>query len=202
MRKARIGVLGALVLLCGLACAQTNGTYLGFWADGFHDGYKTPQQVDQLIADLKRAGANAVFLEARLRANSFYLKSLEPPVKDPAYSPDFDALADAITKAHAAGIEVHAWLVVCPAGGDAEMKADPRHVLNLHGPSAADPDNWIALDNNRKALDGSNYSLDPGIRMPPPTSPTSFSTSSRTTRLTASTSTTCATPATPGATIR
>ncbi len=29
MRKARIGVLGALVLLCGLACAQTNGTYLG-----------------------------------------------------------------------------------------------------------------------------------------------------------------------------
>jgi uncharacterized protein (TIGR03437 family) len=158
MKKARFTSLAALFLLPGVLMGQ----YLGFWADAFHDGYKTPQQVDQLIADAKRAGANALFLEARVRANSLYLKSLEPPFRDPGYSPDFDALADVISKAHAAGIEAHAWLVICPAGSDAEMKADPRHILNTHGPSAAGRENWMALDNTGKAFDGSNYSLDPG----------------------------------------
>jgi uncharacterized protein (TIGR03437 family) len=158
MKKARLALLAALFLLPAVSMGQ----YLGFWADGFHDGYKTPQQVDQLIADAKRAGANALFVEVRLRGNSFYLKSLEPPVRDPGYSPDFDALADVISKAHTAGIEAHAWLVICPAGSDAEMKADPRHILNTHGPSAAGRDNWMALDNTGKAFDGSNYSLDPG----------------------------------------
>jgi uncharacterized protein (TIGR03437 family) len=158
MKKARFTLLAALFLLPAVSMGQ----YMGFWADGFHDGYKTAQQVDQLIADAKRAGANALFVEARVRANSLYLKSLEPPFRDPGYSPDFDALADVISKAHAAGIEVHAWLVICPAGSDAEMKADPRHILNTHGPSATGRDNWIALDNTGKAFDGSNYSLDPG----------------------------------------
>ena len=158
MKKARLALLAALFLLPGVSMGQ----YMGFWADAFHDGYKTPQQVDQLIADAKRAGANALFVEARVRANSLYVKSLEPPVRDPGYSPDFDALADVISKAHAAGIQAHAWLVICPAGSDAEMKADPRHILNTHGPSAAGRDNWMALDNTGKAFDGSNYSLDPG----------------------------------------
>jgi uncharacterized lipoprotein YddW (UPF0748 family) len=103
MRTVAI-VVFAIAAICGPARAQTGGTYIGFWADGFHDGYKTPQQVDQLIADAKRAGASAIFPEIRVRANSFYLKSLEPPVHDPAYSPDYDALADLIAKAHAAGI--------------------------------------------------------------------------------------------------
>jgi uncharacterized protein (TIGR03437 family) len=157
MKKARLALLALLLLPC-----VSVGQYVGFWADAFHDGYKTPQQVDQLIADARRAGANALFVEVRLRANSFYLKSLEPPVRDPGYSPDFDALADVVSKAHAAGIEAHTWLVICPAGSDTEMKADPRHILNTHGPSAAGRDNWIALDNTGKAFDGSNYSLDPG----------------------------------------
>jgi uncharacterized protein (TIGR03437 family) len=158
MKKARFTLLAALFLL---PCVSM-GQYMGFWADAFHDGYKTPQQVDQLIADARRAGANVLFVEARVRANSLYVKSLEPPFRDPGYSPDFDALAEVISKAHAAGIEAHAWLVICPAGSDAEMKADPRHILNTHGPSAAGRDNWIALDNTGKAFDGSNYSLDPG----------------------------------------
>lgn len=107
-RPACVALLGAATL-----AAQQ---YRAFWADAFHDGFKTPAQVEQLVDDLSAARANAVFAEVRRRGDSYYLRSLEPPAEDPAYSPSFDALEYLIERAHARGIEVHAWFPVTPSG--------------------------------------------------------------------------------------
>lgn len=115
-----------------------------------------------LVADAKRAGANALFIQVRRRANSFYIKSLEPPVRETGYSPDFDALADTIAKAHAAGIEVHAWFAVCPVGGSTEAASDPRHIVNLHGPTQPGRENWMSVTNTGQTLVSNNYWIDPG----------------------------------------
>ncbi|SEM78066.1 cell wall-binding repeat-containing protein [Lihuaxuella thermophila] len=54
-----------------------------FWVDMFRNGAKTPAQVDQLLLDVKKAKANAIFLQVRRRGDAFYNNSLEPRTEDP-----------------------------------------------------------------------------------------------------------------------
>ena len=41
--------------------------FRAFWVDAFHDGIKTPEQVDKLIADAQRANVNALIVQVRRR---------------------------------------------------------------------------------------------------------------------------------------
>src|SRR5438105_4253718 len=124
-----------LLVIASLALSAQQ--YRAFWADAFHSGFKTPAQVDKLIDDMVTARANAVFVEIRRRADSYYLHSLEPPAEDPEYDPGFDVLAYLIDRAHAHSIEVHAWFPVYKIVDPAVPPRDPRNVWNLHGPRAA-----------------------------------------------------------------
>ena len=99
------------LLLIALAPAQQ---YRAFWADAFHRGFKSPAQVDQMIEDVVKAKGNAIFPQMRRRGDVYFLNSLEPPAEDSDYTPGFDALQYLIERAHARGIEVHAWFVVGP----------------------------------------------------------------------------------------
>src|SRR5260370_41150950 len=49
------------------------------WVDAFHDGFKTPAQVDDLLAWARSANLNAVFVQVRRRGDAYYVKSFEPP---------------------------------------------------------------------------------------------------------------------------
>lgn len=129
-----------------------------FWADAFRVGFKTPEQVDRLIADVQLARCNAVFIEVRLDGYSYYLRSLEPPHQDREYSKGFDALEYAIYKAHEIGIEVHAWFPVYPLWRSARPPEDDRHIWYRHGPAAEGRDMWMTLS----STGGISTSLDPG----------------------------------------
>lgn len=136
-----------------------------FWVDAFHEGYKTPQHTRQLIADAERAGANALIIQVRRRADSYYRDSLEPIASDVA--PGYDPLADVITQAHARGIQVHAWAVTYPAWKDNYPQPDQSHVWYQHGPTKPGYDNWFTRDVDGQAGEcgGPNectYFLDPG----------------------------------------
>ncbi len=37
--------------------------FRAFWVDAFHDGIKTPEQVDKLIADARKANVNALIVQ-------------------------------------------------------------------------------------------------------------------------------------------
>ena len=143
-----------LVLVACLASAQQ---YRAFWADAFHSGYKSPAEVDTLVENLARARANAVFMQVRRRADSYYTRTLEVPAQDPAYTSSFDALQYLIERAHARGIEVHAWFNVYPLWSGAPP-ANPDHLWHQHGPRAPGEDMWM----NIYANGGVSDALDPG----------------------------------------
>lgn len=148
-------IAGGLLAVALSAAAQQ---YRAFWADAFHDGYKSAAQVDRLLDDVAAARANAVFVEVRSEGGSYYTRSTEPPAQDRDYAPGFDALAYLIERAHARSIEVHAWFPVTPLWRSASQPADPRHLWYAHGPKAAGADMWMSLNAAGKA----STSVDPG----------------------------------------
>lgn len=146
------------LLLLFLALTASAEQYRAFWADAFHPGYKSPSEVDQMIDDLVKAQANAVIVEVRSRGGSYFTDSIEPPAEDSAYSPTFDALRYVIEKAHAKGIEVHAWYPVTPLWPLANAPKDPKHAWNLHGPAAKGDAMWMTMTASGKI----SGSVDPG----------------------------------------
>ena len=145
-----------MLLGTAIACGQQ---YRAFWADAFHSGYKSPAEVDRMIEDVTRARSNAIFLEARRRADSYYLRTLEVPAQDAAWPVSFDALQYLIDRAHARGIEVHAWFVVFPLWPtNIAPPRDPNHLWYAHGPLASGDDNWMSVSSRGQT----GGSLDPG----------------------------------------
>jgi uncharacterized lipoprotein YddW (UPF0748 family) len=86
--------------------------YRAVWVDAFHDGIKSPAQVDRLVSDAHEANLNAIFVQVRKRGDAYYSSSLEPRPWDIFAPASFDPLGHLLRRAHAANppIEVHAWL--------------------------------------------------------------------------------------------
>lgn len=86
--------------------------FRALWVDAFHDGMKSPAQVEKLVADAHRANLNALIVQVRKRGDAYFNQSDEPRATDIQGPPEFDPLAYVIQLAHASTprIEVHAWL--------------------------------------------------------------------------------------------
>jgi len=86
--------------------------YRALWVDAFHDGIKSPLQVEKLVADAHRGNLNALVVQVRKRGDAYFNLSDEPRATDIQGPPEFDPLAYVIQLAHASTprIEVHAWL--------------------------------------------------------------------------------------------
>jgi len=123
-----------------------------FWVDGFNDGYKTPQQCEAMVANLRRMHCNAVFVQMRKRADAYYASSYEPwALDDPQH---FDALAYVCKLAHAPGlprIEVHAWINACAVGGN----KSPESLTKRH------PE-WFSTSDGGADYDDESTKIDPG----------------------------------------
>jgi uncharacterized lipoprotein YddW (UPF0748 family) len=139
------------------------------WVDAFHDGFKTAQQVDDLVAWARRANLNALFVEVRRRGDAYYLKSFEPRTEDPDLAPDFDALQYLIEKAHQGPqrLQVHAWLATLPIWWQRDTPPSaPNHAFNLHGLDADADRTWLMYRDDGQAWAGNDsggtYYLDPG----------------------------------------
>jgi uncharacterized lipoprotein YddW (UPF0748 family) len=132
------------------------------WVDAFHAGIRSPEEAAQLIADARRIHINTLIVQVRRRGDALYTGGLEPPLDDPNYDASFDALAHIVEKAHAAKLQVHAWLNAMPVWRDETPPKDARHVFNLHGPAATGENGWLtsARDGRQKFPVG--YFLDPG----------------------------------------
>jgi len=122
--------------------------YRALWVDAFHDGIKSPAQVEKLVADAHRANLNALMVQVRKAGDAYFNQSDEPRAADIKGPADFDPLAYVIRLAHGANprIEVHAWLNTFFAGQSSKVYLE-------HG------DSW-----GNRADDGSagGY-LDPGV---------------------------------------
>jgi uncharacterized lipoprotein YddW (UPF0748 family) len=139
------------------------------WVDAFHNGFKTPQQVDDLVAWARSANLNALFVEVRRRGDAYYLKSFEPRAEDPDLAPAFDALQYLIDKAHQGPqrLQVHAWLATLPIWWQRDTPPlAVNHPFNLRGLTADPADTWLMYRDDGAAWAGNGasgmYYLDPG----------------------------------------
>jgi uncharacterized lipoprotein YddW (UPF0748 family) len=138
------------------------GQLRGLWVDAFGPGMKTPAEIDQLILDAKRMKLNALFAQVGRRGDCYCNKAAMPRTSDPAVPAGFDPLEDLIQKAHAVGIQVHAWIITTSIHNAATPPAQPDHVFNTHGITRTGRDNWIMIRFDGVNRAGNDYLLDPG----------------------------------------
>ncbi len=145
-------ILTALLSIPALSAAEFRGLYV----DAFHPGFKTHEQVTQMVNAAKGANFNALIVQVRKRGDAYYNSSIEPKAADMAA--EYDPLADVIAQAHAAGLEVHAWLTVYEVMHDSKWyNPAPNHVYNTH------PE-WLMKDREgNTTLAGQKIYLDPGV---------------------------------------
>lgn len=109
----------------------------GFWVPRWD--IQTAAGIDVAVTAAGLLGMNLLLIQVAGEGEAYYRSDLLP--RPLAVAKDFDPLAYAIEKGHAAGIEVHAWINVYASGTLAGRPADPAHPLNQH-PEWVTSDRW------------------------------------------------------------
>ena len=78
------------------------------------------------------SGFNTLLVQVRGRGDAYFQHGIEPRPASLAAQPAFDPLATTIARAHAAGLQVHAWINVNLVAGAAELPAARDHVVYRH----------------------------------------------------------------------
>jgi uncharacterized lipoprotein YddW (UPF0748 family) len=158
-----IGILAVALGALAVTPAQAQREeFRAYWVDAFGAGLYNEAEIDKLIADTKAANMNAIVAQIGRRGDCFCNKAIMPRTQAGIAPLPFDPLQSLITKAHAQGIEVHAWIITTAIWNSATPPADPRHVFNQHGPSKSGADNWLMLRSDGANRGGNDYYLDPG----------------------------------------
>jgi len=151
------------LILCCLAITAAaqprSASYRGFWVDTFNTALNNHSDVLAVLDAAKAASANVLFVQVRRRGDCWCLNSLEPLPDFTSIEPGFDPLLDIIAEAHAAGMEVHAFVIMAAiwnknptfeATATLGRPTNPNHVFNLHGgydlpmrQIVPGPDNWL-----------------------------------------------------------
>lgn len=153
-------IILAILMLAASGCnaqedSQTADKEIrGAWLHGWVHGYLSPQEVDETIAAAKKAGINALYIQVRKNGDAYYKSAIVPRATN-IVGADFDPLEYAIQKAHAQGMQVHAWVNAFRVWSRAAYPSDPNHIVNAH------PD-WLTKDSKGSVLASEGVYLDPG----------------------------------------
>ncbi len=134
----------------------------GLWVDAFGPGFKTPLEVDKLVRDAQAMRVNALFAQISRRADCYCNKASMPRTADPSVPVGFDPLQDVLEKAHAAGIQVHAWIISTSVWNKTALEYSSVHPFKLHGPTSKGRDNWLTVRADGETRAGADYVLDLG----------------------------------------
>ncbi len=136
----------------------------------------SPARIDKIVQDAAAAGFNVLFFQVRGTADAYYDSTLEPWAKRASGvygqppNPYWDPLTYMIDKAHAAGLQVHAYLniypvAVCSDIPDAAVVPTPLYhqLIAAHGATLDDdgvtekPNGLQWLQNNSVYCSGDAY---------------------------------------------
>lgn len=158
-----------LFVLAGLAAAQdTTPRWRAVWIDTFNTRLGSPDEVATAVARAAAAHANVLFVQVRRRGDAFYLDGSEPAPEGVTLDAGFDPLAEVLSRARAAGLDVHAMLTLGPVWHQTSAPLDSRHVFVQHGfrngRAVEAPDNWLTRtlqpDGNGSSVDGYRFGND------------------------------------------
>jgi uncharacterized lipoprotein YddW (UPF0748 family) len=123
----------------------------------------TPATVDRIVDDAAYAGFNALLFQVRGEADAYYASSIEPwgarLTGTLGQNPGWDPLAYMISRAHARGLQVHAYINVYPVwlGENPPPITQPLHLYYLlaqqHG-MTGDRNNGLQWDTNNNVIKG------------------------------------------------
>jgi uncharacterized lipoprotein YddW (UPF0748 family) len=169
MKRIPLALAAIVVLLASMITGAPSARaddppeqWRSYWADGFNEGIYNPAQVDELVSSALAVNANALIVQTARRYDCFCNRAIYPRT-DAAIDPaPYDPLDAIIEKAHAAGLEVHAWVNVNTMWNSATAPKSADHVFNNHGPSADGRDRWLNKKYDGTEKVGNNSYVDPG----------------------------------------
>jgi uncharacterized lipoprotein YddW (UPF0748 family) len=158
-----VGMLAIVLSALAITPAKAQPSeFRAYWVDAFGPGLFNEAEINKLVADVKAANMNAIVAQIGRRGDCFCNKAIMPRTQAGIAPMPFDPLQTLIDKAHAQGIQVHAWIITTAIWNSAVAPLDQRHVFNQHGPSKSGADNWLMLRYDGANRGGTDYYLDPG----------------------------------------
>ena len=94
-------------------------------------GLSSPARIDNMLRQATANGFNTLLVQVRGRGDALYFSSIEPRSELLA-DPGFDPLAYVVDRAHAAGLEVHAWLNAFLVWSAPQPPRSRDHVVLAH----------------------------------------------------------------------
>jgi uncharacterized lipoprotein YddW (UPF0748 family) len=92
----------------------------------------SPAAIATMVTAAKNGGFNTLLVQVRGRGDAYFQLGIEPRPASLAAQPTFDPLGTTIATAHAAGLQVHAWINVNLVASAAEPPAARDHVIYRH----------------------------------------------------------------------
>jgi len=89
------------------------------------------EDVPAIVERARRMGVRGLLVQVVGRGDAWY-HSDRLPAPEPLEGVDRDPLGELLPLAHAAGLEVHAWINCCLVWSGPHPPRDPRHVVNAH----------------------------------------------------------------------
>jgi len=89
----------------------------------------SPESIRQMVTAAQAGGFNTLLVQVRGRGDAYYAGTIEPRAPELAGKPSFDPLATVLTDAHAAGLQVHAWVAVNLVSSSVSLPASRDHVI-------------------------------------------------------------------------
>ncbi|HSI94242.1 MAG TPA: family 10 glycosylhydrolase [Jiangellaceae bacterium] len=158
------GLIGGTLAAAAPAGAEGDPPeqWRSYWVDAFNEGIYNPDQVSTLVADALEINANALIVQTVRRYDCF-CNDAQYPRTHAAVAPEpYDPLAAIIEEAHAAGLEVHAWVNVNTLWNQAAAPPQADHIFNTNGPTAEGRDRWLNKRADGAEFIGNNVFVDPG----------------------------------------
>ena len=94
-----------------------------------------PADVDSVVDRARVLGVRGLLVQVVGRGDAYYRSDLLPraeALSSRATPPGFDPLGELLPRAHAAGLEVHAWMNCVLVWSAPQPPRDPRHVIRAH----------------------------------------------------------------------
>lgn len=149
--KQFLTIIILFTLLLATPIAQAD-EFRAWWVDAWGAGFKTPSETTAMINYARSCNCNAVIVEMEKAGDAYFSSSYFPWATDATY----DSLADILNKAHAQGLEVHAWVCVYRIWTQTAPPPQPNHIVNLH------PE-WLSENYAGAKYQDTSSFLDPGV---------------------------------------
>ena len=88
-------------------------------------------KVERAVERAREIGVKGLLAQVVGRGDAYYQSDILPRAED-LPRPEFDPLGFLVERAHAAGLEVHAWVNCMLVWSLPRRPRDPRHVVNSH----------------------------------------------------------------------